>query len=98
VVDFLVEANQYTGGKPIALRLQTEFYHLYTSDVKQSYEQLYRSRMAAHYIPVDLFEQNFLLDPTGQAVVLVVKGALAGKVEPNPMRGGTPLRIPGNMR
>src|SRR3990172_2315590 len=98
VLDFLVEPNEYSLGRPIAIRLQTEFWHIFTDSVKQAYEQLYRSRLAAHYIPVDMFEQNFMLDPTPQAVVIAVKNALRGVREPSPARGGNPLRIPANKR
>lgn len=98
VIDFVIEPNPLTDGQPIALRIQTEHYHIFTDSLKQSYEQLLRSRLSAHYITRDLFEQNFLFDPTGQAVVIAVKNALRGVVEPNPVRGGNPLRIPSNKR
>lgn len=98
IIDFTIEPHELTNGMPIAFRIQTERYHLFTSDIKQAYEQLYRSRMSQHYRVVDLYEQNVLFDPTGQAVVIAVKNGLRGVTEPNPVRGGTPLRIPANMR
>lgn len=98
VIDFTIEPHELSRGVPIAFRIQTERFHLFTSDVKQAYEQLYRARMSAHYVVRDLYEQNVLFDATGQAVVIAVKNALRGVVEPNPVRGGTPLRIPANRR
>ena len=98
IIDFTVEPHELTKGVPIALRLMTERFHLFTSDTKQAYEQLLRSRLSANYVVRDLYEQNFLFDPTGQAVVINVKNALAGLVEPNPVRGGYPLRIPATRR
>lgn len=98
IIDFVVEPHELTNGTPVALRLQTERFHIFTDDRKQAYEQLLRSRLSTHYVVRDLYEQNFLFDQSGQAVVIAVKNALAGLVEPNPVRGGTPLRIPANLR
>jgi len=98
IIDFVVEPHELTRGVPVALRIQTERYHVFTDDRKQAQEQLLRARLSRDYIVRDLYEQNFLFDPTGQAVVIAVKNALRGVVEPNPVRGGTPLRIPANRR
>lgn len=94
VIDFVVEPHPLTNGQPVALRIQTERFHLFTDQVKQAREQLYRDRMSRYYVVRDLYEQNVLFDKTGQAVVIAVKNALRGVIEPNPVRGGTPLRIP----
>lgn len=98
IIDFVVEPHPLSRGVPVALRLMTERHHVYADDRKQAYEQLLRSRLSASYVTRDLYEQNFLFDQTGQAVVIAVKNALRGVVEPNPTRGGTPLRIPSNLR
>jgi hypothetical protein len=98
IIDFTIEPHELTTGQPVALRLQTERFHVFTDDIKQGREQLLRSRLSRSYVVRDLYEQNFLFDPSGQAVVIAVKNALRGMTEPNPVRGGNPLRIPANMR
>lgn len=98
IIDFVIEPHELTNGTPVAFRIQTERYHLFTDSRKQAYEQLLKSRLSTHYVVRDLYEQNVLFDQTGEATVIAVKNALRGVVEPNPVRGGNPLRIPANMR
>lgn len=93
VIDFTIEPHELTRGTPVAIRVQTERYHVFTDQVTQGREQLLRSRLARDYVVRDLYEQNFMLDKTGQAAVISVKNALRGVIEPNPVHQGNPLRI-----
>ena len=92
VVDFLVEPPATSGGG-IAIRVQTERYHIFTDAAKQAVDNILLVRLAGRYRVVDIFEQDFLNDPSGQAVILEVKRALYGGQTSNPLKAGQARRI-----
>lgn len=93
VLDFLVEPGSYSrqsGG--IAIRIQTEYYHVYTDGRTHALENILESRLARHYEVRDLWDQEFVRDPTGEAAVLAVKQVLSGQRQANPVRTRTAIR------
>lgn len=89
VVDFVV----YQGRTMIAIRVQTEFFHIYTSSKKQAYDEIQRARLEkAGMTVVDLYDQDILGDPSGQKAIVAVKQVI-GRIERiNPVIGGTAIR------
>ena len=92
VVDFIVEPP-VTGGETLAIRIQTERYHLFTDSAKHAVDELLKVRLARFGRVVDLFEQDFIHDASGQAAILEVKRALFGGHPSNPLRAGNARRI-----
>lgn len=92
VLDFLVYAPATSGGD-IALRIQTERYHIMTDAAKQAVDRLLLVRLSSQFRVVDLFEQDFMDDPSGQAVIIETKRALYGGQTSNPLRSGQARRL-----
>lgn len=92
VVDFVV-FGPATGRGDIALRIQTERYHIYTDAAKQASDRALAVRLGAGFEVVDLFEQDWISDPSGQAVVIATKRAIYGGGTAHPMRSGQVRRI-----
>jgi hypothetical protein len=90
VIDFIVEPYGTTR-EGIALRVVTERYHLYTPATKQALDRIQQFRLSRVYRVVDIFDQTFAGDESGQAAIIAVKQALTG-VSPNPLRGGYVVR------
>jgi hypothetical protein len=80
---------------PTAFRIQTEFVHLFPSEHdKYASDILYRNAVEAEYEVVDLYDYMFLGDPSGRAIIQLLKAGL-GLIEPaNPIAAGTARRVP----
>lgn len=90
VMDFLIKGTP--SGTMIGIRLQTELWHLYTTNKKQASDLLKRQRLEEMIEVVDLYDYTFMGDASGQLVVQAVKSAI-GMIEiPNPLRAGTARR------
>ena len=86
VVDFIV----YQGNVELGLRIQTFYYHLAAGSFKQSTD--FEQRIAltgGGLLIIDVYEQDFINDNTGKAVLHVVREALAGIEHYNPRAQGT---------
>lgn len=92
VVDFLVYAPATNGGD-IAIRIQTERYHVMTDAAKQAKDRILLARLSGRFRVVDIFEQDYMGDPSGQAAVIEVKRALFGGQTSNPLRAGQARRL-----
>jgi len=88
VIDFVVK----WGSEYVALRIQTQYFHVFTDARTQAYDTLQRSRLAQFDRVMDLYDQNFIHDKSGKAAILSVRKALANEPEPNPLLTGMPLR------
>lgn len=88
IVDFIVYPSEVTRGRPIALRVQTERYHLNVDPRKRAKDTVQEAALATNYTVVDLYEQNFLFDRTAQTVIKLLKHVLAGGRAPDPFSGG----------
>ena len=98
VIDFMIYGGGRNNGGDMGIRVQTEFFHIFTDSVKHTYDELQRWRLAQFMTVIDLFDQDFAFDPTGQAAVKLIKRALAGEYSPDPLSTGTAQRVrPGNL-
>lgn len=94
VVDFIIQASPFNP-TPVALRVQTERYHIFTDVAKQVLDRILLARLGKHYRLADLFEQDWVADKTGQAVIVAIKKSLFGGTASNPIRARTAYRIRG---
>jgi hypothetical protein len=92
VVDFVIESPVTSGGT-LAIRIQTERYHIFTDPMKHAQENILLTRLAQYSRVADVFEQDFIMDRSGQAAVLEIKKAIFGGRASNPLRAGTARRI-----
>lgn len=92
VLDFIVYDTATASGS-IALRIQTERYHIMTDAAKQATDRILLTRLAGTYRVVDLYEQDFMGDPSGQAVIIETKRALYGGRTSNPTSAGQARRL-----
>lgn len=77
----------------IGIRLQSERYHLFTSSEKQAYDEQQKAALENDGITVfDLYEDEYLHDPSGQAVIIAMKRAIGRISSLNPLTSGTALR------
>lgn len=92
VIDFVVykARNRST---PLAIRVQTERFHLYVDAYKQGYDAMQRSELERYFEVVDIFDYQYMGDPTGKNVIVLLKQVL-GLIEiPNPLVAGTAQRV-----
>lgn len=90
VVDFIVWRTQT--GRPVGFRIQTEYWHLFTSFNKQQGDFLQRQRLMDEIDIIDIYDYRFTGDATGAATIVEVKRAL-GLIEiPDPISGATARR------
>jgi hypothetical protein len=90
VIDFIVWRTPT--GRPLGIRVQTEHWHLFASHDQQVSDLMQRGRLMETLDVVDIYDYAFTGDPTGQAVIQTVKGAL-GLIElGDPLRAGTVRR------
>lgn len=91
VIDFVVYSSG-RGREEIALRIVTEYWHLYTTNENQVRDQDQRTWLEDRFDVIDLYDQDFINDPTGQAVIIQVKNVIGLIERPNPLWAGTALR------
>lgn len=91
-VDFVVW-NPGPRGKPIAIRVQTEAYHLFANNDTQVFDILHRERVSGGYTVIDIFDYDFMRDGTGQAIIVILKQALGLIERPDPISTGAVQRI-----
>ena len=85
VVDFVVFTPRYN----IGLRVQTFYFHLAAGSIKQSSDLEQRIALESYGLRiVDIYEQDFIGDPTGQSAIRVVLNALNGNESANPRTYG----------
>lgn len=91
VVDFVVYRPGF-GGRNTGLRVVTEYFHIFTSAMKQYTDEMQKENLERTMDIVDLWDQDFLNDPSGQAVIKVVKAAIGLMDRADPIWTGTALR------
>ena len=95
VLDFVIESPSTNYGT-VAIRIQTERYHVFTDERKRAKEDILMARVARHTRVADIFEQDFMMGPnsdSGQAAILEVKRAIYGGRASDPSKAGTARRI-----
>jgi hypothetical protein len=91
-IDFVVYAIG-TGRLDTALRVVTEFWHIFTSNDKQASDAFQRDTIESSGMTViDLYDQDILGDPSGAKCIVTVKNALGMIERPDPILTGTALR------
>ena len=88
VVDFVV----HIGSTHILLRIQTEYFHLYTSSRKQSYDEVQRLNLEKVGRVIDVYDYDLLGDTTGQKAIITMKRSIGMLERASPLRAGTALR------
>lgn len=92
VIDFVV----YGGGRSsqdLAFRIQTEAWHIYAGTKEHMHDYIQFQRLSQYMRTIDLYDQDFAFDPTNQACIVLIRRALNGEVEPNPITDGTTMRV-----
>lgn len=84
-VDFLYQLSY----PPLAVRLQSFRYHLATTSLKQQYDLAQLKRELGVFDVVDIYEQDFLEDTTGQAAIVLLKQTLGLIPTGNPLDSST---------
>lgn len=92
VVDVVVAAGQKSTDQ-IGFRIVTERFHIYADSDTHFHDQRQLETLSSYMRVVDIYDQDFLPDPTGQACIILIKDALAGRYEPNPITSGTTQRV-----
>lgn len=85
VIDFFYK-TQYPY---LAVRLQTFRFHLAADSLKQAYDRKQLRAIAGYFDVIDVYEGDFINDPTGEAAILCVKQALGLIQRVNPIAAGT---------
>ncbi len=93
VIDFVVYPNKRSFGLRYAFRIQTERFHNYASSETQAYDLLQSWRLSEYNVVVDLYDYEFLDDPTGGQCIVLIKRALAGELWSPPGNTGIAMRV-----
>lgn len=91
VIDFIVYSGDRSD-EDVAFRVQTEHFHIYSGAEQHAHDLMQFYRLAGFMRVVDLYDQDFVHDPTNQACIVLIKDALAGSTFPNPLTNGTTQR------
>lgn len=82
--DFVIwQPNPYS--QPVAIRIQTEFFHSFTTNAKHQYDVLHRLRAEDNFDVVDIWDYLYLGDESGAAAILAVKYAMQLIEPPSPI-------------
>lgn len=95
VIDFMIESPNSKYGT-LAIRIQTERYHVFADYRKRAKEVILQTRVARHVRIVDIFEQDITMGPnaeSGLAAIMEVKKAIFGAKAFDPLRAGTARRV-----
>lgn len=88
-IDFVYEL----GYPAIAVRIQSFRYHEAVPAFKQAYDFIQLTRLSSVYQVYDTFEEDWLSDDTGEAVIISLKAALGLVREQSPLTSGQTLLI-----
>lgn len=91
VIDFVVY-NPGPGRMTTGIRIVTEYWHIYTTNAKQVIDQDQLTHLEQSFDMRDMWDQDFVNDPTGAATVITLKNLLGMLDRPNPIFLGTALR------
>lgn len=93
-IDFVVLPTNGLA-QPTAFRIQTERVHgLPAEHDKYASDIFYRNNLEAGYEVVDIWDFMFLGDPTGQAIIQLLKAGMGLIEAPNPVLTGQFHRVP----
>ena len=92
VIDFVILSGAKSR-QDIALRIVTEHFHTFSSNEVHMNDRLQFERLSSQMLVIDLYDQDFAFDPTNQAAIILVRRALNGEIEPDPISDGTAWRV-----
>lgn len=89
-IDFII----YQGARQLAVRVQSFRFHMDVGPFVQQYDEdqfigLHQPGM----IVVDVFEEDFIFDETGQAAIKVMLDVMNLNIRPNPIVTGNVVRV-----
>ena len=85
VVDFMY----FLPGEIVGVRLQGSRFHMEAGPEKQSYDATQRNRLSGFITIKDVYDQDFLMDESGEAACKLLVETLGGKARINPATSGT---------
>lgn len=86
VVDFVIMQNR---GLRVGVRIQTYRFHQNVDSFKQAYDiAQFRALYGPDFIIIDVFEDQYINDQTGQAAIVAVLEVINNKQRPNPLANG----------
>jgi hypothetical protein len=83
VVDFIY----FLPGETVGVRIQTPFFHRGVE--KDAYDAAQERSLSRFMTIRDVYSQDFIGDPSGQAAVRLLVEILGGRIRLNPMQSGT---------
>ena len=89
VVDFIY----YMPSATVGIRIQTKRYHEETTAQQKAYDITQRNMLARYLTIVDVYEQDFIADRTGEAACRRLVEALGGKRRMSPGKFGFSRRV-----
>lgn len=92
-IDFVVYPHRRTFGERVAMRTQTEYFHNFVDEEIYSYDILQLWTLSEYNRVVDLYDYEYMYDPTGQAACILVKEALAGSTWSPTVNTGVAQRV-----
>lgn len=98
VIDFLVYGGFGDTAVDTAIRIQTEYFHIFTDAEKHSADLIQKWRLAQFFRVVDIYDYQFAWDKTNEAAVRVVKQALQGDTFTDPTTSGMAERVRENVQ
>lgn len=90
VIDFVILSPAHEGD--IALRVVTEYWHLFANAEKHASDDEQRYFLEDDFILKDVYDQDFINDPSGQAAIITCKNVCSLLERPNPNWIGTAIR------
>ena len=90
-IDFVIWG--WGDATPIAIRIQTEFFHNFASIDTQIYDITQRDRLENGFEVIDLYDFDYMNDPTGKAVIVLLKDAMGLIERPSAIRTGRVQRV-----
>ncbi|HXG72829.1 MAG TPA: hypothetical protein VNJ04_19715 [Gemmatimonadaceae bacterium] len=92
VIDFVVYAGNRTA-VDTAFRIQTEYFHVFADAAKQAADTVQFARLAQFFRVVDIYDQDFAWDVTNAAACAIIRRALSGDIESDPISTGMAQRV-----
>ncbi|RTL29502.1 MAG: hypothetical protein EKK55_03390 [Rhodocyclaceae bacterium] len=89
VIDFVY----YMPSATVGIRIQTKRYHEETTPQQKAYDLAQRNALSRYVTIVDVYEQDFIADRTGEAACRRVVDALGGKRRMSPGKFGFSRRV-----
>lgn len=83
----------WQGAKKIALRIQTERFHVFAPAATQAKDYSLKIHATSVDDIVDIYDQNAIADKSGRAAIMQVVKALKGVRELDPIRAGVARRV-----